>query len=580
MIEIRDLTYRYPDIEAPALRNLDLKIEKGEFVIVAGPSGSGKSTLLLLISGILQHFVGGRIHGALEIDGTDVRHLPPAQLASMMSVVLQDPERQLTNLWVEDEIAFGPENLLLPVEEVLLRLDQVIRSVGIEHLRDKFIFELSGGEKQRVAAAAGLAMNPDVLLLDNPTCNLDPLGSNHVCDLVTNLHNSFGNLTIIWAARKMGEVINCANRLLVLDGSGCLVLDGEPREILEKHEPFLREELGIFTPDMAYLYTLLKRKGYHLGALPLHLDEMKSYIMQAGVSVRSDLKLAEPSKLEDSTAASADACSIISCRDVNFSYSADGVPVLQGLSLEIKQGSLVALLGQNGAGKTTLAKILTGLFLHQSGNVNVCGVELNKGTAADMYKFVSYVFQNPEHQFVSATVYEDMAFGLRLRKEDENAIQRKVEEMLEEFQLTHVRDMSPYSISKGEQRRLSVASVLIMDPKVLILDEPATGQDYRNTEQLDHLSQSCLAKGVTILEITHDMDRVAKYASSAVVLNDQQVVFSGTPLDLFRQPELLHRCGLKEPVIAALRDTLQEEGYQGISDILTVETFGDLILEQ
>ncbi|MFN8525475.1 MAG: energy-coupling factor transporter ATPase [Chloroflexota bacterium] len=537
-----------PPLATAALKEISLAFEPGEFVLLVGPSGSGKSTLIQALLGVVPALTGGAVGGQVRLEGVPVLERGLAGVAGRAGLVLQDPESQLTNLDVEGEVLFGPENLGLPRDEIERRLHDSLRIAGIEALRQRFVYALSGGQKQRVAIAAGLAMQPRILLMDSPTSNLDPLGSEETLRAIVDLWQHGTVELIVMAAHKIDDVLPFATRLIVLDG-GRVVLDGPPATILADHLFRLKDELGVFVPEVCEIAV---SAGLNDGALPTSADA-------ALAMLRERLPPSGPGEKEAREQSSGSPPinePAVSVRDVHFAYS-PSAPVLRGIDLQVPRGQFLALLGQNGTGKTTLAKNIAGLYRPSKGAISVVGHDVGDGVAHLASGRVGYVFQYPDHQFVATSVAEELAYGLHARNADPAEIEARVSEMLALFHLEDHREAPPYRLSMGEKRRLSVATMLILRPDVLILDEPTTGQDRRNTVALmEILRAEVHARGMTVIQITHDMEQAAEFADRVVVMDGGQVVFDGSVGGLFERHDLLQQCHLKPTPTAAIAQRL------------------------
>ena len=539
-----------PAVERAALKEVSLRFEPGEFALVVGPSGCGKSTLIQALLGVVPALTGGAVAGRARLEGEEVLARGLAGVAGKAGLVLQDPESQLTNLDVEGEVVFGPENLGLPREEIAARLAGALAVAGIEPLRDRFVYALSGGQKQRVAIAAGLAMRPRVLLLDSPTSNLDPLGSEETLKAIVDLWQGGAVELIVMAAHKIDDVLPFATRLIVMS-EGRIVLDGPPRAILAEHLEWLRDELGIFVPEVCEIAAGADRAAR---GVPTTVEEAAAVLRGAIHRPAVDVQRGRSENVEGGTFNVERRDPAVEVVDLHFAYR-PGVPVLNGVSLAIGRGQFLALLGQNGTGKTTLAKNIAGLYRPSRGTIRLGGVDATSSAANLRSGKVGYVFQYPDHQFVALTVADELAYGLRARRMPEPEVAARVDGMLEIFKLAARRDEPPYGLSMGEKRRLSVATMLILRPDVLILDEPTTGQDRHNTRALmDVLRREARERGMTIIQITHDMEQAAEYVDRVVVMDDGRIVFDGDIVALFAEAELLRRCHLKPtPTTAACR---------------------------
>ncbi len=470
MIELQDAHVRYPAAPDEALRGLGLHIAPGEFVLLTGPSGCGKSTLARLLNGLIPHIIPGELRGQVRVHGLDTRQRPVAALATQVGLVFQIPETQLFNRTVEEEVAFGPRNLGLSGEEVAGRVAWALAAVGIEGLWRRAVRELSGGEKQRVAIASVLALRPAVLVLDEPLANLDAAGAALVLDSLRRLHREAG-LTVLVIEHKTRALLPLADRALIMD-RGRIVRDGRPEAVFAE-QAYLRG-LGVRLPDPP------SRRPAPPAAQGRHTEP----------SVRLE--------------------------GVSFGYRRRE-PVLEDVSLTIGQGEFVALTGDNGAGKSTLARLILGLLHPQRGTV---WVRPGRGRQPGGRE-VGLLLQNPLEQLFCDTVDEEIAFGL------ENyglPVQDNVTRALRVTGLEHKQGCRVAALSAGEQQRLALASVLALAPRVLILDEPALGQDWGHLSRLMAFVDDLNRQGTTVVLITHDADVVQAYARRVVHLANGRIV--------------------------------------------------------
>ncbi|MGC8912076.1 MAG: ABC transporter ATP-binding protein [Nitrososphaeria archaeon] len=553
MIRVKDLSYWYPGMESPSLDRINLEVGDGEFVLVMGPSGSGKSTLLYSLNGILQHEIGGRIRGHVEVNGKNPTEREVYEMATTISLVMQDPEIQLTQMTVWDEVVFGPENLLRRREEIIRDAENALKFVGLYDKRDQIVSELSGGQKQRLAIAAALAMNTPIIAMDEPTAHLDPRGSKEVFHIIRELKRL--NKTLILVEHKLDEIVELLeddDRVIVLS-EGRIVLDGRPREVFSSRGRFILENLGLYLPQIVEVAI-----RFGVSPTPLRLGEVEL----SRFNIRSEPL--ERKRLNYTP--------IISVENLEFSYG-NGT-VLKNISFTVPKGMTTAIVGQNGSGKSTLLQNLIGLLKPTKGRILYNGVDLSSLDKKMVFRDIGYVFQYPEHQFVTKTVKDEIEYGLRVRNIDKMTLERKAREFLEMFGLEKMLDRHPLTLSMGEKRRLSFATMLILEPKVLIMDEPVIGQDRRRTEYLIRLIEQLKGKGVTVIVATHDMNFVASCADNVIVLNDGQVIFQGSPIELFNDKEVLSLAGLDDPPIHKLATKL------GCPEIITVEQFCSLLARQ
>ncbi|MFL5807685.1 MAG: ABC transporter ATP-binding protein [Roseiflexaceae bacterium] len=554
IIHFTDFSCGYDPEGPPILRHIDLAIRPGEFVLLVGQSGSGASTLGMCLNGIIP-FVQGWTEGALTVGGIDVLGSRVAELATRVGIVFQDVDGQLTNLYVRDEVMFGPENLMLPVEDVVRRAQEALDFVGAAAYQDRFVFELSGGQKQKVVIAAVLAMEPDILFFDEPTANLDPSSSSDVFRFLARLKAA--GRTIIIAEYKMDELTSLADRMIVL-GDGQVVFDGAPRDLLRRHGSELQDRWGLWIPQAAELELLLRqRKGLYAEPFPIHAEEAIAAYSRYQFATQ-----AQPAV--PGTAGAPRHEALIRAEHVTYRYS-DGTQALSDVSVEVRAGEILAIVGPNGSGKTTLSKHFVGLLKPAAGSVSVFGKPTATTSTRELTRSIGYVFQYPEHQFVKDRVEDEIAFSLQILGCDPAEIRARVQEVLAIFGLEGMEQRHPYSLSGGEKRRLSVATMVIIRPPILLLDEPTFGQDRRNTEKMMDAVFAATAAGdqnhrSSIVLVTHDMKLVARYATRVIAMHQGRVAFDGPPSALFEDRELLTKVNLEDPALYQIIRSLRERG--------------------
>ncbi len=553
MIEIKDYSFCYPGTDELALDGISLSISAGETVLIIGPSGCGKSTLLLAMNGVVPNLTGGKIKGRVFVDGEDTRVTPVATLASSVGLILQDPESQLTNLFVYDEVAFGPENLCLPEEAIRGRADRALEKSGLTDLKERSVFALSGGQKQRVAIAAALAMEPRTILLDNPTSNLDPVGAVETYRTICELRENDPEKTIILADHRPDHILPIVDRVVVME-KGRVISDGTPQEIYSREGEYLREEMGVFLPQVVDLSLQLRQAGHNLPTIPLLREEAVEVL--EGFFSADIIEAKEPEPAIEKAPSSE---RVLELREVIFAYP-NAVTAVDGVTLNVERGEFLCLVGQNGSGKSTLAKLMVGLLKATGGRIQFFGEDIQDIPLHNLFGRVGYVFQYPEHQFVANRVWDEVAFSLRALGVEEEEVHQRTEEMLEKFSLQEVKETSPRFLSKGQKRRLSVATMLITRPEVLILDEPMTGQDQKNIINLLEILNALRESGTTIIDITHDMEHVASYADRVVGMAQGKVVFDGPPVKMFLDPGTLEQLSLEPPAVVWLAEQLRERG--------------------
>jgi energy-coupling factor transporter ATP-binding protein EcfA2 len=583
LVDIEDLDYTYEGQTSQVLNGVSLRVRQGEFVLILGPSGCGKSTLLNVLNGTIPHTLKGTLKGRATVCGKSVPLTKVATFATEVGMVFQDPEAQIINTRVRDEVCFGLENLCRPAAEIMARQAEALACVGLPNAGDDSIFDLSGGQKQRVSIAAVLAARPRLLALDEPTANLDPAGMAEVFAVLHRLNRELGT-TIVMVEHRVDELADRVSRVVMMD-RGRMVFDGLPREAFSRPRIAHSEEAELITRSA--WFPQVSEFALDLAAaarVPLDPDEVPLNVAEA-VAFAERLMRAPPGprKVVDRAqdfAASAEPKSLLSIRNLSFGYERNR-PILRDVSLELETGSIVALLGQNGSGKTTLAKCLIGINAVPKQTVRLNGKDIADLSRRELSAQVGYVFQNPDHQFVTDQVDEEVAYGLKVRGFADDAIAKSVNEVLEIVDLARYRHRSPFSLSLGERRRLSVATMLVLEPRLLVLDEPTIGQDYERAQHLMGLMARLRERyGTTVVMITHDVRLVAEWADRVVALAGGSVAFDGSPTELFGQSQLLRESCLMPPPIFDVSTALSGSHPGRVrGGLLSVDTLIQSILD-
>ncbi len=516
MIKFEQVSYAYPQQKAPVLRNLSLEIAEGEFVLVVGPSGAGKSTFLRCLNGLAPHFYGGRFSGQVRVAGRDPVALEPRGMADVVGFVFQDPEAQFVVDTVEDELVFALENFALPQALMRKRVEEALDQLSIAHLRSRRVSTLSGGEKQRVALAAVMTLHPQVLVLDEPTSQLDPQAAEEVLIALRQLNEDLG-LTVILSEHRLERVVQYADRILYFPGPGEPVLDGPPETVLSQ------------IPLTPPLVTLGKALGWR--PLPLTIKEARRFTRQ--------LNLAPAAPAAPAANGDGAACNLTV---ENAWYDYAGREALRGVSLAFRPGELVALMGRNGAGKTTLMKLMVGLLRVKQGRIRLAGthasaalyahgkghpgaealVNTSKLGVDEIAKTIGYVPQDPGLLLFQDTLEQELTFT---RQGHALPADRAADQaLLASLGLARLAGHYPRDLSGGERQRAALAAILVADPQVLLLDEPTRGMDYQNKAELVKLLRSYRQAGKTIIMATHDVELVAGCADRVVMLAEGQVV--------------------------------------------------------
>ncbi|MEN6436765.1 MAG: energy-coupling factor transporter ATPase [Anaerolineaceae bacterium] len=575
LITIHDLSVTYDETDHAVLNNINLEIGEGELVLVCGPTGCGKSTLAQILNGLIPYTLPATITGEIEVCGKDPRVVTTPGMARDVGLVFQDPEGQLCTLFLEDEIAFGPENLMVPHDELEKRVDHLLDIIALKRFRYESVFELSGGQKQKANIASVLSMQPKVMIFDMPTANLDPIGSMEVFKLIRKLVTDEA-ATCIVIENRLDELVPLADRIVVMTQEGSIAFDGTPVEVFQ-HSQIIMDGLGVELPQVVELAARIhERSSSSLGnRIPLTIEDTSQWM-----GTLLDKGIIEICKDKSSTKDTSAILNenIVEVKDVHFSYG-KGPEILKGISFEMQKGEMLAIVGNNGSGKTTLVKQLVGLLKPTKGSIKVCGMDLKTSNLAEVAARASYVFQYPEHQFVAQgqSVFDEIAFNLRTAGYDETYVKERVDLLIDRCQLHGKETVSPYMLSGGEMRTVSVACMLSTKPELLILDEPTYGQDHQRITALMMRLQELRKSGTSVIMISHDMRLVAEYASKVLLLSYGVVEFFGQPEQLFEMPDLLQKADLKEPPICALVRNLRSAGYDFPSGIITTSAFFEAI---
>jgi energy-coupling factor transport system ATP-binding protein len=527
IIKITDLYFRYKRATTPVFHGLNLDIAPGERVALLGPSEAGKSTLALCLGGLIPRMIKGEFQGRVEVAGRIANLCRPREQADRVGLLFQDFEAQLFCTRVDQEVAFGPENLGLEREELARRVRRALARVGLEGLEYRDPATLSGGQKQLLALAAVLALEPRVLVLDEPTTDLDPLRVEELLEALGRLSEDQSTLILLGADLRLAR--HCSR--IVLLHQGQVVADGPREEVLREVEAF--RTLGLRPPELPALFHDLGQTS-----LPLTLEEAAAQARSLGWERGAAGKAGNHAPPREPASPE-----LLALRGMAFAYPGSA-PVFQDFSFALRQGELTAILGPNGGGKTTLVKLLRGLLKPQAGEVWTA--------PAPQPLRLGFVFQNPDYQLFAEQVWEEVAFGPRQLGLSPEEINRRVETALTQVHLLDRAGEDPFSLTKGQRQRLAVAGVLALSPQVIILDEPTTGLDHREQEDMLALIRELHRQGHTILMVTHSMWAAAHYAQRLVVLKDGKIILDGPPREVLAQEDFLYYCRLKPPAIMQL----------------------------
>ncbi|HOT95203.1 MAG TPA: energy-coupling factor transporter ATPase [Methanoregulaceae archaeon] len=540
MLVVENLSFTYPGTDQPAVDSVSFSVRDGEFVILTGPSGCGKSTLAALVKGLIREGATGSI----RIDGVPADTLSVPERAQRVGMVFQNPDLQFFGVTVREDVAFGPENLGLPRDEIRARVEVALRAVGIADLADRVIVTLSGGERQRVAIAGALAMRPRLLILDEPTSDLDPGGRREVLETLRELQGQ--GITILLIEHNLEEVAEYADRCLVME-EGRLVADDTPFGALSEPSGRLTA-IGVHPPQRYWLAGMLGLEDASDGAL-----------LGALGTARPPPAPPEGPLPGQSGTAVIEFDHVTTVRDGRKT-------VLDDVTFRIRPGEFVALIGRNGAGKSTIAGHLIGFLRATNGRVLVDGEDAGTRTVAHLARRIGYLFQNPDNQLFMDSVSREIGFGLV--NYGISDVEGRVRRAMEHHGLVEFASRPPQSLSRGQRQRVAVASILAMEPGILVLDEPTTGQDRGHLHALMEEMVGLHRAGRAVLLITHDLTLVAAYAERVLVLDRGRLLFDGTPTDLFYGSSLIEALGWPVPTAIRLGRALGLRGVMTPQDLL------------
>ncbi len=505
-IQIKNLFFTYPSRTDATLNGIDVDISAGDFVLLTGPTGCGKTTLLRTINGLIPHSSAGTLSGSVTVDNQNVATQSISRTCKQVGFLFQNPEYQLFCTTVEDEIAFGLENIGVPVDAISDRITLALEQVGLKGSENRLITELSNGEKQRVALASILSMTPQVLLLDEPTSHLDPKATHSILEIVEYLNTELG-VTVVFATHSVKKVEHLCNRVCLMQ-KGQICLDLPRSSAFQDTEPFLR--LGVEIPDSN------SQKGNE--------NTYKTRSTKPGNQ-------------------------LLNLRNISYRYPESKKDAVKRMNLQISEGEIIAVMGANGSGKTTLLNLMGGLLQPigepTEGEVTIVGRDSKKLKLKHLAGTVGIVFQNPDLLLQASTVKNEIAFGpknLKLTKED---IHNTVEDAIDSFMLIELADDAPHSLSRGQRQRTAVAAAASLRPKLLLLDEPTSGQDLQNLHRLmDELYQGGQQEKRTLVFATHHQELAEKYADRILLLKDGEMIFDGKPATAFSDDTLLRDASL------------------------------------
>ncbi|WNS43752.1 ABC transporter ATP-binding protein [Paenibacillus sp. MMS20-IR301] len=538
VVEFTDYTFKYRAQQEPTLHNISLRIHEGERILIVGPSGSGKSTLAHCINGLIPFAYPGERSGSLTVRGRETAEQGIAGLSGTVGTVLQDPDGQFVGLTVGEDIAFSLENAAVPVKEMHERTAAAARAVDILELLDASPQELSGGEKQKTMLAGVLAGSVDILLFDEPLASLDPSTGTAAMELIDRVQRETGK-TVIIIEHRLEEVLHCPVDRIIVMNEGCITADLPPAELLSLG---LLAEAGIREP--LYL-TALKYAGCRITPemQPQRLEGLR--LAEAAGKLRS---WHEGHTVQEEEKA---APALLEVRNLSFRYDRKH-PVLQGLSFSARRGEMLCIAGKNGAGKSTVSKLICGFYRPSEGSILLNGRDLAGDSIKERAGRIGFVMQNPNHMISMTLLYDEVALGLKLRGLSEELIRERVYKVLQICGLYEFREWPVSALSYGQKKRVTIASILVLEPEVIILDEPTAGQDYRHYNEIMEFLRGLGSSGITVIMITHDMHLMLEYAERTIVLAEGKRLADARPEIILTDRDIVSRANLKETSLFTL----------------------------
>lgn len=532
IIEFKDFSFQYRVQAEPTVKNINLSIYEGEKVLIVGPSGSGKSTLAHCINGLVPFFYDGIVTGQLNINGNDATKMNIFELSKIVGTVLQDPDSQFIGLTVGEDIAFKLENYCISQDEMIDRVDKSAELVDIKKELYSSPYKLSGGQKQRVTLAGVTVDNVKILLFDEPLASLDPATGESAIELIDKMQKQ-NNKTAIIIEHRLEDVLHCdVDRVIVMD-KGEIIADTTIDEIIRKD---ILRKVGIREP--LYLTALryadceindtLKLKNIETLELGEYKEKLKDWY--------ENIEVYESDENQNP---------ILELDNINFSYNNEK-QILKNVSFKINKGDMAAIVGRNGAGKSTISKLVCGFYKPTSGRILFDGKDMVDYTIKERSEKIGFVMQNPNQMISKTMVYDEVAFGLKIRGLSDSEIKERVEETLRICGLYGYRNWPISALSFGQKKRVTIASILVLNPDMIILDEPTAGQDFKHYTEIMEFLVDLNKKGVTILMVTHDMHLMLEYTNKVIVLSEGEKIADNIPAYILTNKEIIEKANLKE----------------------------------
>ena len=548
IIEFKELGFQYRAQANPTLYNINLKIEKGEKILIAGPSGCGKSTMASLINGLIPFSYKGTITGSLLINGTESREMSLFDISHIVGTVLQDSDAQFVGMTVAEDLAFALENDCTPQDSMKKRVHEVADILDLGHVLRHAPSELSGGQKQRVSVGGVMASDVDLFLFDEPLANLDPKTGKQAIELIDELQKRTGAAVII-IEHRIEDVLHRPVDRIVLMNEGRIVSDTSPDELLSSAH---LAECGVREP--LYL-TALKYAGVEIDP-SIHPSSLENLTLSDLHKEKVRQFFIANNKPKDARQSE----KLLEVRNLSFTYEKTDTKTLSDINVNIGKGEMVAIVGTNGAGKSTFSKVVCGMETQDCGQIMFCGSDFSALSIKERAEHVGYVMQNPNQMISNVMIFDEVAMGLRLRGVPEDEVKTRVEKALEICGLYRMRNWPISALSYGQKKRVTICSILVLEPEMMILDEPTAGQDYRNYTRIMEFLKSLNERGITIVMITHDMHLMLEYADRSIVFSDGRIIADMSCAEVLTNTDIVDRASLKETSLYHLA------GICGIND--------------
>ena len=532
IIEFKDYSFRYRVQAEPTLKNINLTIYEGEKVLIVGPSGCGKSTLAHCLNGLVPFYYSGNISGQLLIDGEDIKNKNIFELSKVIGTVLQDPDSQFIGLTVGEDIAFKLENDCVNQEEMKNKVDESAKLVGIDKEIESSPYKLSGGQKQRVTLAGVTVDDVKILLFDEPLASLDPLTGKNAIELIDDIKTK-NNKTMIIVEHRLEDVLHKDLDRIIVMNNGEIISDTTPSELLSTD---ILKTIGVREP--LYLSAL---KYANCNVTPdmnpesiekINLDNCKENVKDW----YSNIDESETEKEE---------LNILEVENLSFSYSEEK-QILKDVSFKVNKGDMISIVGKNGAGKSTISKLICGFYKPTSGRILFDGKDIANETIKERSEKIGFVMQNPNQMISKSMIFDEVALGLRVRGYSEEEVKERVYKTLRICGLYPFRNWPISALSFGQKKRVTIASILVLNPKVIILDEPTAGQDFKHYSEIMEFLVSLNKQGITIIMVTHDMHLMLEYTNNVIVLSDGEKIADDTAINILTNDEVIEKANLKE----------------------------------